>query len=75
MFYNLDFKAFNSELAKQKIKLSLVQKDELEDYFTDYKTECTALKNEIENTDKEIDRMVYALYNLNDEEIQTITYS
>ena len=74
-FYNLDFKAFNSELAKQKIKLSLVQKDELEDYFTAYKTECTALKNEIENTDKEIDRMVYALYNLNDEEIQTITYS
>lgn len=74
-FYNLDFKAFNTELVKQKIKLTLAQKDELEDYFTAYKTECTALKTEIENTDKEIDWMVYALYNLNDEEIQTITYS
>ena len=71
-FYNLDFKAFVKELEKQKIKLSLVQKDELEDYFNAYKSECVTLKTEIETTDKEIDKMVYQLYGLNEEEIKIV---
>ena len=72
IFYDLDFKAFNSELAKQKIKLSLVQKDELEDYFAVYKTECLSIKTEIENTDKEIDKIVYELYGLSEEDVKVV---
>ncbi|MBR4690642.1 MAG: N-6 DNA methylase, partial [Bacteroidales bacterium] len=60
-FYSIDFSTFVKELGKQKIKLSLVQKDELEDYFNAYTTECISIKTEIENTDKEIDKMVYEL--------------
>ena len=36
----LEFKEFIRELGKQKIKLSLVQQDEWEEYFNHYKTEC-----------------------------------
>ncbi|MCD6089957.1 MAG: hypothetical protein J7J72_00520 [Bacteroidales bacterium] len=68
-FYDYDFKSFVSELQKQKIKLSLVQQDEWEDYFNSYKNEINQLQAEINKTDKEIDEMVYALYKLTEEEI------
>ena len=68
-FYDYDFKSFVSELQKQKIKLSLVQQDEWEDYFNSYKNEINQLQAEINKTDKEIDQMVYALYKLTEEEI------
>lgn len=71
-FYNLDFKAFAKELEKQKIKLTLLQKDELEEYFNAYKAECLALKSQIEATDNEINQMVCELYGLSDEEIAMI---
>ncbi|MDO1499485.1 hypothetical protein Q2T40_04630 [Winogradskyella maritima] len=35
-FYEYDFKTFLSELKKKKIKLSLSDQDEWEDYFDDY---------------------------------------
>ena len=35
-FYDYDFKTFLAELKKKKIKLSLLQQDELEEYFDDY---------------------------------------
>ncbi|MBO7144399.1 MAG: Eco57I restriction-modification methylase domain-containing protein [Salinivirgaceae bacterium] len=71
-FYTLSFSDFVKELGKQKVKLTLVQKDELEDYFNAYQTECQSLKTAIATTDHEIDRMVYALYGLTDEEIATV---
>ena len=71
-FYTLSFSDFVKELGKQKVKLTLVQKDELEDYFNAYQTECQSLKTAIATTDHEIDRMVYALYGLTDEEIAVI---
>lgn len=71
-FYSIDFSTFVKELGKQKIKLSLVQKDELEDYFNAYKTECLSIKTEIENTDKEIDKMVYELYGLSEDEVKVV---
>ena len=48
------------------------QKDEWEDYFTDYKNEITGINQQIEATDKEINSLVYKLYELTPEEIQTI---
>jgi len=71
-FFNYDFKTFVSELKKSKIKLSLIQQDEWEEYFTAYKTEINQLQSEIKTTDKAIDRMVYELYGLTEEEIKIV---
>ena len=71
-FDTLDFAGFVAELKKQKIKLSLVQQDEWEDYFNQYKTACTELTSAISATDAEIDARVYALYGLTEDEIKVI---
>jgi len=71
-FDTLDFAGFVAELKKQKIKLSLVQQDEWEDYFNQYKAACNELSAKIAATDKEIDARVYALYGLTEDEIQII---
>ena len=68
----LEFKEFIRELGKQKIKLSLVQQDEWEEYFDMYKSECNAISEQISTTDEQIDRLVYQLYNLTEEEISII---
>jgi uncharacterized coiled-coil DUF342 family protein len=59
-------------LKKQKIKLTFKQQDEWEDYFDSYKQEITDLQNRINQTDKEIDQMVYELYGLTEEEIKIV---
>ncbi len=71
-FDTLDFAGFVAELKKQKIKLSLVQQDEWEDYFNQYKAACSELVSKIADTDKVIDTCVYALYGLTEEEIAII---
>ena len=71
-FDELEFKQFLTELAKQKISLSLKQQDEWEEYFNEFKTECCNFVNQINATDKEIDGMVYGLYGLTEEEIEII---
>ena len=67
-FDQMDFAGFLAELKKQKIKLSLVQQDEWEDYFNDYRSACQQLSTQIAQTDAEIDRKVFDLYGLTDEE-------
>ena len=71
-FDNLDFAGFVAELKKQKIKLTLPQQDEWEEYFNQYKSECNSISEEIAATDKKIDRMVYELYGLTEEEIKIV---
>ena len=71
-FYLLDFEKFVVELNKQKIKLSLLQQDEWEEYFNYYKEECSKLANAITAADSKIDELVYQLYNLTEEEIKII---
>ena len=67
-FDQLDFKGFTAELKKQKIKLTLVQQDEWEDYFNQYREACQELTAQISQTDKEIDQRVFDLYGLTPEE-------
>jgi type II restriction/modification system DNA methylase subunit YeeA len=43
--------------------------------FEDYKQQAQALKQEIDKTDKEIDKMVYELYGLSEEEIKIVEQS
>ncbi|OAV73649.1 Type IIS restriction enzyme Eco57I [Bacteroidales bacterium Barb6] len=71
-FYEMDFKQFIEALKKQKIPLSLKQQDEWEEYFNAYKLECNTFANQISATDKEIDRMVYELYELTEEEMRIV---
>ncbi len=67
-FDTMDFKSFVAELKKQKIKLTLSQQDEWEDYFTGRVAECQELTAQIKATDNEIDNRVFDLYGLTEEE-------
>ncbi|MHB1105354.1 MAG: Eco57I restriction-modification methylase domain-containing protein [Lutibacter sp.] len=71
-WYLLAYGDFIKELEKKKVKLSLSQKGEWEDYFLQESKKALALKTNIDITDKEIDAMVYALYGLTEEEIEIV---
>ncbi len=75
LFYEYDFKTFVKELKKKKVKLSLSQQDEWEEYFENYRKEILELQKQIDKTDKEIDQMVYKLYDLTKEEIEIVEKS
>ena len=66
------FSEFIKELTKQKVKLSLSEESEWEEFFTQESKKVLELKSSIDKTDKEIDMMVYELYGLTDEEIKII---
>lgn len=59
-------------MAKEKIKLSLSEEAEWEDYFIQESGKALELKTKIDSTDKEIDRMVYQLYELTEEEVEMV---
>jgi hypothetical protein len=74
-WYLLSFTEFIKELKKKKVKLSLSQKAEWEDYFLQESKKALELKSNIDTTDKKIDQMVYGLYGLNEEEIEIVENS
>ncbi|MBV5312348.1 MAG: Eco57I restriction-modification methylase domain-containing protein, partial [Prolixibacteraceae bacterium] len=71
-FYLLSYAEFIAGLGKKKVKLSLTEEAEWEEYFLQESKKALELKAAIDTTDREIDRMVYALYGLSDEEIQIV---
>ena len=74
-WYLLSYADFIKELAKNKIKLSLSEEAEWETYFSTEAKKALEIKSQIEKTDKEIDQMVYALYELTEDEIQIVEES
>ena len=68
----LNSNEFLKELQKQKTKLSLEEETEWIEYFEGQKSQANNLQQIIDATDKEIDKMVYALYGLTQEEIQIV---
>ncbi|MEB3378954.1 TaqI-like C-terminal specificity domain-containing protein [Flavobacterium psychrophilum] len=74
-WYELTVQDFFKELAKAKIALSAIQKDEVQEYFETYQKQAIATKNQITATDKQIDAMVYELYGLSKEEIEIVENS
>lgn len=74
-WYSLSYADFIKELGKLKIKLTLSQEAEWEDYFTTEATKVNAIKTQINDTDKAIDTMVYELYGLSKEEIEIVENS
>ena len=71
-FDQMEFAGFVAELKKQKIKLSLVQQDEWEVYFNQYRGACQELTAQIAATDNEIDNRVFDLYGLTQEEREIV---
>lgn len=82
-WYKLKFSEFLKELEKIRkatdienqtkyTKLRLSEEAEWMQYFNNQKREIKKQKLQIQKTEKEIDRMVYSLYNLTDNEIKII---
>ncbi len=69
---NLTSNEFFKELTKQKIKLPLSEQQEWLQYFEEQKTKANNIQQVIQQTDKEIDTMVYELYGLNEEEVAIV---
>ena len=68
-FYNLDFDGFMKEL---KQKLTPKTKLEWLEVFEDTKKSLQEIQTQIAATDKEINTLVYKLYDLTDEEIKIV---
>lgn len=68
-WWQLDFSDFTKSL---KINLTLSQKNELLQMLDTYKEECQRLDTQLQTTDKEIDKLVYDLYELTPKEITAI---
>ncbi len=74
-WYTLTFKEFIAELSKKKIKLTKKDEYEWEDLFLQEQKKAMEIKTQIDSNDREIDRMVYALYELTVEEIKIVEES
>ncbi len=74
-WYVLSYADFIKELAKKKVKLSLSEEAEWEDYFMQESKKALDLKAQIDATDKAIDKMVYELYGLSEEEVLIVEKS
>lgn len=74
-WYKLPYAEFIKELIKKKVKLSLSEEAEWEDYFMQESKKTLDIKATIDATDKAIDAMVYELYGLSEEEITIVENS
>ena len=61
--------------TKGKVNLSLTEESEWIQYFKEQKEKWQNLKSELEETDRQIDKTVYLMYGLNDEEIKIVEES
>ncbi len=73
-WYTLSFEDFRQALEKQKINLSLVEQAEWLPYFNEQKQQAEKIHSGLSKTDDEINKMVYDLYGLTDEEIAIIKH-
>ena len=73
-WFELEVSEFIAEIEKsiKPIKLSLSQKAEWMEHFEKEKAKALELKNKIDQTDREIDQMVYELYQLTPEDIALV---
>ncbi len=74
-WYELEKTEFLKELKKGKVNLSLTEESEWIQYFKEQKEKWQNLKSELEETDRQIDKTVYLMYGLNDEEIKIVEES
>jgi hypothetical protein len=68
----LSWNEFLLEIAKQKFELTAKQEEKWLERFEEKQTEIKKLQSTLTRTDTEIDKMVYALYGLSEEEIAVV---
>jgi polyhydroxyalkanoate synthesis regulator phasin len=71
-WYVISFKEFVIELKKRKVNLTISEEVELENIFIQESTKLLYHKSQISTFDSEIDKLVYQVYELTDEEIAII---
>ncbi|PQZ59808.1 N-6 DNA methylase [Bacillus sp. MYb209] len=71
-FFNLSYKEFIGELNKKKVKLTEVEAFDFKPVFEKKKEKIILTQQQIKAVQCEIDKEVYTLYNLNDNEIAVI---
>ncbi|QED23005.1 Eco57I restriction-modification methylase domain-containing protein [Candidatus Deianiraea vastatrix] len=71
-WHTLEFADFIKELAKQKVSLSSTDEFDFKPLFDREKKACVELQSKITRTDAEIDKMVYTLYGLSEEEVKIV---
>ncbi|MGE0084894.1 MAG: DNA methyltransferase [Desulfococcaceae bacterium] len=72
---DLDWEHFKIEMKKAKVKfddLNLKDRKQWQDYFLEQQEKSLEIKSIIDKTDKEIDKTVYDLYGLTEEEIRIV---
>ena len=74
-WYSLESNEFLKEFKKMKIQISLNQEAELLQYFNEQKNNAMNLNIEIEKLESEINKLVYSIYELSDEEIRIVESS
>lgn len=68
----LNWAEFEKELKKAKITLSGEKKEDWFERFNRFQSQTSAIKSEIDHTDKKIDQLVYQLYELTEDEIKIV---
>jgi len=74
-FYKYDFKVFIAELKKKKINLSLTDQVEWKEFFNKYKTEINSLQTEHMLLDNNLNKIIYKIYNISEDEIKVVENS
>ena len=74
-WYSFEFSEVLQDFKKSKVQLSLSEEAEWMQYFNEQKGRVQKLKSQIEQINKEIDQMVYKLYDLTEEEIAIVEKS
>ena len=71
-WHQLNWDDFESELRKQKVKLSLHDKAKWIDFFADAKSRVEPLTNQVIHSEEQLNRAVYRLYDLTAAEIAVV---
>ena len=74
-WYDMTFGEFRKELEKQKIAIPIKELMDYQDLFDTNAGQIKEIQTKITHTEKAIDKLVYALYDLTSEEIQIIENS
>ena len=74
-FHELNFNEFLKELKKEKIELTLKKQEEWNEYFDNKKQEKLKNITQIEQLDSDLDKLIYKLYGLSEDDIYWIEQS
>jgi seryl-tRNA synthetase len=71
-WFQFEFKVLLKELKKQKVIISLNEEAKWLQYFKEQKEKTKELESKISQLDNEMDKIVYELYGLTEDEINIV---